>query len=50
MAVHEGRVDRALVPIENSLEGSVNATLDALAFETEDVQIVGEACTRSTTA
>jgi prephenate dehydratase len=35
-------VDRALVPIENSLEGSVNATLDALAMETEDVAIVGE--------
>ena len=42
MAVHDGRVDRALVPIENSLEGSVNATLDALAFETDDVAIVGE--------
>jgi prephenate dehydratase len=42
MAVHEGTADRALVPLENSLEGSVNATLDALAFETEDVAIVGE--------
>ena len=42
MAVHEGRVDRALVPIENSLEGAVNATLDALAFETDDVVILGE--------
>ena len=42
MAVHDGTVDRALVPIENSLEGSVNATLDALAMETEDVMIVGE--------
>jgi prephenate dehydratase len=42
MAVHEGAVDRALVPIENSLEGSVNATLDALAMETDDVMIVGE--------
>ncbi|MFZ0039685.1 MAG: prephenate dehydratase [Solirubrobacteraceae bacterium] len=42
MAVHSGTVDRALVPIENSLEGSVNATLDALAMETEDVAIVGE--------
>ena len=30
------------MPIENSLEGSVNATLDALAMETEDVAIVGE--------
>jgi prephenate dehydratase len=42
MAVHSGDVVRALVPIENSLEGSVNATLDALALETEDVAIVGE--------
>ncbi len=42
MAVHGGLVERALVPIENSLEGSVNATLDALAMETEDVGIVGE--------
>jgi prephenate dehydratase len=42
MAVHAGTVGRALVPIENSLEGSVNATLDALAMETEDVAIVGE--------
>jgi prephenate dehydratase len=42
MAVHDGSVERALVPIENSLEGSVNATLDALAMETEDVGIVGE--------
>ncbi len=42
MAVHDGTVERALVPIENSLEGSVNATLDALAMETDDVSIVGE--------
>jgi prephenate dehydratase len=42
IAVHEGAVERALVPIENSLEGSVNPTLDAIAFETEDVVIVGE--------
>jgi prephenate dehydratase len=42
MAVHDGLVERALVPIENSLEGSVNATLDALAMETEDVAILGE--------
>ncbi len=43
MAVQHREVDRALVPIENSLEGSVNATLDALAVETDDVAIVGEA-------
>jgi prephenate dehydratase len=42
MAVHDGAVERSLVPIENSLEGSVNATLDTLAMETEDVSIVAE--------
>jgi prephenate dehydratase len=42
MAVHERAVEYALVPIENSLEGSVNATLDALSLETDDVAIVGE--------
>jgi prephenate dehydratase len=42
LAVEEERCDRALVPIENSLEGSVNATLDALVFETDLVRIVGE--------
>lgn len=42
MAVEQGRAERAFVPIENALEGSVNATLDALAVETEDVAIVGE--------
>jgi prephenate dehydratase len=42
MAVHEGAVDRALVPIENSIEGSVSATLDALAIDAPEVRIVGE--------
>lgn len=42
IAVQDGEAERALVPIENALEGSVNATLDALAVETEDVAIVGE--------
>jgi prephenate dehydratase len=42
LAVHDGDVDRALVPIENALEGSVDPVLDALAFETDDVAIVGE--------
>jgi prephenate dehydratase len=41
-AVEEGRADRALVPFENSIEGSVRATLDALAFDTSSVSIVGE--------
>jgi prephenate dehydratase len=42
IAVQAGAAERAFVPIENALEGSVNATLDALAVETEDVAIVGE--------
>jgi prephenate dehydratase len=42
IAVQERRVERAFVPIENSLEGSVDATLDTLVFETDEVQIVGE--------
>jgi len=42
MAVDSGGVDRALVPIENSLEGSVYAPLDALAMETDAVAILGE--------
>ncbi len=35
MAVVEGTADRALVPLENSIEGSVNATLDTLAFDVD---------------
>ncbi len=42
LAVRDGRVERAVVPIENSLEGSVNITLDALVFDAEGVRIVGE--------
>lgn len=42
MAVQERAADRAVVPIENSIEGSVNATLDALAHEAPDVRIVEE--------
>ncbi len=42
LAVERGEADRALVPIENSIEGSVRPTLDALAFDTEAVTIVGE--------
>ena len=41
-AVEEGRAERALVPFENSIEGSVRTTLDALAFDAESVTIVGE--------
>ena len=42
MAVHDGSAARAIVPIENSLEGGVAATLDALATEASDVRIVAE--------
>jgi prephenate dehydratase len=41
-AVGENGADRALVPFENSIEGSVRATLDALAFDAPAVAIVGE--------
>jgi len=41
-AVSEGRAERALVPFENAIEGSVRATLDALAFDALSVAIVGE--------
>jgi prephenate dehydratase len=42
MAVQEGQADRAVVPIENSLEGGVAATLDALATEAVRVRISAE--------
>lgn len=42
MAVERGAADRAVVPIENSLEGSVRATLDALAVEASGVRIAAE--------
>jgi prephenate dehydratase len=42
LAVERGEADRALVPFENSIEGSVRSTLDALAFDAEKVTIVGE--------
>jgi prephenate dehydratase len=42
LAVEEGRADRAFVPFENSVEGAVRATLDALAFDATGVTIAGE--------
>jgi len=42
LAVERGEVERALVPIENSIEGSVRPTLDTLVFEAPTVAIVGE--------
>jgi prephenate dehydratase len=42
LAVEHGEAERALVPFENSIEGSVRSTLDTLAFDTQGVMIVGE--------
>ncbi|MDQ4072079.1 MAG: prephenate dehydratase [Actinomycetota bacterium] len=42
MAVREGAAERAVVPIENSLEGSVAATLDTLAVDAPEVRIFAE--------
>jgi prephenate dehydratase len=41
-AVATGDAAAGLVPIENSIEGSVNVTLDSLAFGNEDIQIQAE--------
>jgi prephenate dehydratase len=46
MAVHDGTVDLALVPIENAIEGSVDVTLDTLAGDADQVTIVGETVQR----
>jgi prephenate dehydratase len=43
LAVRSGAVKWAVVPIENSLDGSVTVTLDLLADEHGDLEIVGEA-------
>jgi prephenate dehydratase len=42
-ALRSGAVDWAIVPIENSLEGSISVTLDLLVEQVGDVEIVGEA-------
>jgi prephenate dehydratase len=42
VAVQERAVEWSLVPIENSIEGSVTVTLDTLAGEASEVAIVGE--------
>jgi prephenate dehydratase len=41
-AVRDGGADLGVVPIENSIEGSVNLTLDELAFGPPGVRIRGE--------
>jgi prephenate dehydratase len=42
LAVEQGEADRALIPFENSIQGSVRGSLDAIAFEAQEVTIVGE--------
>jgi prephenate dehydratase len=42
LMVERGEAERALVPVENSIEGSVRSTLDTLALEASGVTIVGE--------
>lgn len=41
-AVRDGDVDTGMVPIENSVEGTVNVTVDMLGFEIEDLCIQRE--------
>jgi prephenate dehydratase len=45
-ALRDGEVELSIVPIENSLEGSIDVTLDLLAEEAPGVQIVGETLLR----
>ena len=42
MAVQERNVERAVVPIENALEGSVAVTLETLVTDAPDVRIASE--------
>ena len=47
-AVQSGETALGLVPLENSREGGVASTLDALVFDAPDVAIVGEVLHRVT--
>lgn len=40
--VDSGRADYGVVPIENALEGTVNATVDALVFDRDDTRVLAE--------
>lgn len=42
VSVQEGRIDAALVPVENAIEGGVNATIDTLIHEAPDVAVCAE--------
>ena len=42
LAVASGELDASLVPVENSIEGGVNATIDALIHEAANVVVTAE--------
>ncbi|HEY3866106.1 MAG TPA: prephenate dehydratase [Solirubrobacteraceae bacterium] len=42
VALRDGDLEGAVIPIENSLDGSISVTLDLLADEAGEVRIVGE--------
>jgi prephenate dehydratase len=42
LALRKGDLEGAVVPIENSLDGSISVTLDLLAGDAGEIQIVGE--------
>jgi prephenate dehydratase len=42
MAVAEGACERAVVPVENLLEGQVSETIDALVHDAPGVRVIGE--------
>jgi prephenate dehydratase len=42
LAGESGEVERGMVPIENSVEGTVNASIDAIGFETDGLLIERE--------
>jgi prephenate dehydratase len=42
IGVQDGALDSAIVPIENAIEGGVNATIDALIHEATDVSVLAE--------
>jgi prephenate dehydratase len=46
MALRRGEVEWAIAPIENSLEGSISTTLDLLADDARDLEVVAEVLLR----
>lgn len=42
IALREGEVDFSILPIENSLDGSVTVTLDLLAEQSGELEVLGE--------